>query len=224
MNPRPRTLPVLLPLLLLAAWLAPGPAPAQVQGYRLDPVHTRIVFGIDHAGFSTALGAVSGSSGSIAFDPGDWPNARLDVEVPLDRIDMGDDAWTRAAKRMLEVERFPRARFVSASVTPVDASHAAVCGTLTLHGVARPLCLQATFNQLKREPLPPFRRTAGFSATATLSRGDFGIDAWKGMIGDKVELRIEAEAVRDGDALDRLDAAPALPQPEPPQPEPQPAP
>jgi polyisoprenoid-binding protein YceI len=201
--------------LLAAAWL-PGPATAQAQGYRLDPVHTRIVFGIDHAGFSTALGAVSGSTGSLAFDPADWPNARLDVDVPLDRIDMGDDAWTRAARRMLEVERFPHARFVSTSVSPTDATHAAVCGTLTLHGIARPLCLQATFNQLKREPLPPFRRTAGFSATATLSRSDFGIDAWKSMIGDAVELRIEVEAVRDGDALDRLDA--------PPQPESQPAP
>lgn len=223
MTPRPRTLPALLPLLLLAAWLVSGPAPAQVQGYRIDPVHTRIVFGLSHAGFSTALGTVSGSTGALAFDPGDWGSARLDVEVPLERIDLGDESWNRAAKRMLDVERFPRARFVSSSIEPVDATHAAICGTLTLHGVARPLCLQATFNQLKREPMPPFRRTAGFSATATLLRGDFGIDDWKSMVGDEVELRIEVEAMRDDDAFDRLDAAPA-PSQSPPQPQPEPEP
>ena len=51
-------------------------------------------------------------------------------------------------------------------------------------------------NALKRHPLPPFRRTAGFSANARLSRADLGIDAWPTSIGDQVELRIEAEAVR----------------------------
>jgi polyisoprenoid-binding protein YceI len=190
--------------LLAAAALASFPAAAQVQGYRLDPVHTRILFGIDHAGFSTALGTISGSTGALAFDPADWRSARLDVEIPLDRIDLGDDGWNQAAKRMLEVDRFPRARFTSASIEPADAGRATICGTLALHGVAHPLCLQATLNQLKRDPMPPFRRTAGFSATATLLRSDFGIDAWKSLVGDAVELRIEVEAVRDGDALEGL--------------------
>lgn len=72
-----------------------------------------------------------------------------------------------------------------------------MCGDLTLRGVTRPLCMDVTLNALKRHPMPPFRRTAGFSATATLSRADFGMSAWKTVIGDRVELRIEAEAVRE---------------------------
>ena len=53
-----------------------------------------------------------------------------------------------------------------------------------------------TLNALKRHPLPPFRRTAGFSATTTLSRAEFGIDCVE--IGDRrqVELRLEVEATR----------------------------
>lgn len=206
---------------LRAAWLSAAlallasfSAAAQVRGYRIDPVHTRIAFGLNHAGFSTALGTVSGSTGSLAFDPADWSSARVDVEVPLDRLDLGDEEWNRAAKRMLDVERYPRARFVSASIEPVDATHASICGTLTLHGVERPLCLQATLNQAARASLPPFRQTVGFSATAGLLRGEFGIDAWKSLVGDQVELRIEVEAVRDGDALNLL-AEPALAEPAP---------
>ncbi|MDQ3056972.1 MAG: YceI family protein, partial [Pseudomonadota bacterium] len=88
---------------------------------------------------------------------------------------------------------------------PVDAQHAAVYGTLTLHGVSNEVRLDVTFNALKRHPLPPFRRTAGFSATTTLSRKAFGIDAWPSVIGDSVELRIEAEAVRAGRAGDNDD-------------------
>lgn len=190
------------------------------EAYSLDPVHTRVLFAIEHAGFSQALGTVSGSTGSLLLDPGDWRSARLDVRVPLTRLDLGDARWNAAAlaANLLDGERHPEAHFVSTRVEPiVDAgtdqagtdpagtdpvrnADAHVCGELTLRGVTRPLCLQVTLNALKRYPLPPFRRTAGFSATTTLSRADFGIDAWSSLIGDEVQLRIEAEAVRDNDA------------------------
>lgn len=194
---------LLLPA-ILAGLLWPAAVLAQAQGYRLDPVHTRIAFAVDHAGFSAALGTVTGSTGAIAFDPDDWRGTRVDIQVPLQRLDLGDEAWNAAARRMLGAERHPVARFVSDSVEPVDATHAAVCGTLTLNGTSRPLCLQATFNQLKRQPLPPFRRTLGVSATTVLFRSDFGIDDWLSMVGDVVELRIEVEAHRDDDMLDRF--------------------
>ena len=216
--PLPRRLPPGPCLLLFAALALPSPLLAQAAGYRLDPVHTRVLFGVSHAGFSTALGTVSGSTGMLVFDPADWRSARLQVEVPLARADMGDARWTRAvlARNMLDSDRHPVATFVSTRVEPVDPTHASVCGTLTLHGIAREQCLDVTFNQLRRDPVPPFRRTAGFSARATLKRSDFGIDAWKSMIGDEVELRMEVEAVRDGDVLDTVDAIDAGPAKEAP--------
>ena len=73
-------------------------------------------------------------------------------------------------------------------------------GTLTLRGVSQEVTLDVTLNALKRYPLPPFRRTAGFSASTTLSRRAFGITL-AGVIGDAVQVRIEAEAT-----LDRSDA------------------
>ena len=201
----PRTLPGALPAIVLAlAAASASPAAAQVRGYRLDPVHTRVLFAIDHAGFSTALGTVSGSHGVIAFDPDDWRSARIDVRVPLLRVDLGVADWTQAAQRMLGSASYPEARFISAAIEPVDATHARACGTLYLHGRQQPLCLDVTFNQARREPLPPFHHLAGFSATATLQRSAFGIDKWLGMVGDQVELRIEVEAIQDDDALDGL--------------------
>lgn len=211
MNPRAR---LLLLSLALAATPAVQAAPAQ---YALDPVHTRVLFAIDHAGFSKALGTVSGSEGSLRFDPEDWQSARLDVTVPLTRLDLGDAKWNQAvlARNLLDGERFPQAHFVSTRVEPIDAQHAKVFGTLTLHGVSQEIALDVTFNQLKRHPLPPFHRTAGFSATATLSRAAFGIDAWKSVIGDEVQLRIEAEALRQGKADDDAEPTPT-PTPDPP--------
>ena len=49
-------------LALAALLCAPAaPASAQAASYRLDPVHTRVLVAISHAGFSDALGTVSGS-------------------------------------------------------------------------------------------------------------------------------------------------------------------
>lgn len=193
MNPCPR-LGVALVLMSLSAL----PARAASAAYELDPVHTRVMIAVEHAGFSKAIGTVSGSSGHLQFDPEDWTTARLEVSVPLQRLDLGDEKWNQAvlARNLLDVEEFPTATFVSTRIEPIDPQHASVYGTLTLHGVPKEVKLDVTLNALKRHPLPPFRRTAGFSATATLSRADFGIDAWKSMIGDSVELRLEVEATR----------------------------
>jgi polyisoprenoid-binding protein YceI len=195
---------LLWPCLVLGL-LLPATASARLASYALDPVHTRVLFAVSHAGFSNALGVVSGSTGTLVFDPDDWTTARLQVSVPIAHFDLGDDKWNKAvgARNLLDVQAHPVATFTSTRVTPNDPTHASVCGTLQLRGIEREVCLDVTFHQLKRHPLPPFRRTAGFSATATLSRKDFGITAWPSVIGDAVELRIEAEATRSG----RVDTA-----------------
>ncbi len=192
-------LPAIAAVLMLVSVGARAEGPT---AYALDPVHTRVLVSIGHAGFSQALGTASGSEGALLFEPGDWTHARLDVRVPLDHLDFGDPDWNRAvqARNLLDTARFPDARFSSDSIEPIDDRRARVCGTLELRGVAKPQCLDVTLNAVERHPMPPFRRTAGFSATASLSRSDFGIDAWKSVIGDAVTLRIEAEAVRDADA------------------------
>lgn len=184
-----------LPLLgLLLVLLFPTAMAA--ERFALDPVHTRVMVAVDHAGYSKAIGTASGSTGVLAFDPADWRQARLEARVPLQRLDFGDTAWNRAvaAANLLDATRTPEAHFISTRVEPVAGDEAIVHGQLTLRGVTRPVALQVRMNALKRHPMPPFRRTAGFSATAILSRADFGIDAWPAMIGDSVELRIEAEA------------------------------
>ena len=185
--------------LCLAALAAASPASAELRAWALDPVHTRVSFAIDHAGFSKARGAFSGTAGMLAFDPDaqDWAGAALEVDIPLASLELGDAKWNEAAlaRGLLDAQRHPVARFVSTRIEAIDARHAIVHGRLSLRGETRPLSLDVVLNAVKRHPLPPFRRTAGFSATATLKRSDFGSTAWASVIGDDVELHIEAEAV-----------------------------
>src|SRR3546814_19033028 len=74
-------------------------ASAQAARYALDPVHTRVMFELSHAGYSQAIGTVSGSTGTLVFDPGDWSVARVEVSVPLLRLDLGDATWNRSSEK-----------------------------------------------------------------------------------------------------------------------------
>jgi len=192
-------------LAVSALWLVPAAQAFEPETYAIDPVHTRVLFAIGHAGFSKAMGTVSGSTGTLVFDRDDWSHARLDVRVPLERLDMGDAKWNDAVRagNLLDTKRHPDAHFVSTKIEPVDADHAKVCGDLTLRGVTRPACMDATLN-----------------------RAEFGMTAWPTVIGDAVELRIEAEAQRARGDSQSPDAStpdePAAPtEPSTSEPEPQ---
>ncbi len=183
-----------LAVLLLLATTSALARPAR---YELDPVHSRIVFSVGHDGYSSALGTFSRPQGELWFDPDDWRSARLDVRIDLSTLDLGDaDFNARIARRdYLDATRHPQARFVSTSVEPVTDTTARVHGTLSLRGIEVPATLEVTLNRLARSAYT-MRRTAGFSATATLRRSAFGMTAHAKAVDDAVHLRIEVEAVR----------------------------
>ena len=120
----------------------------------------------------------------------------------MTRIDLGDSGWAASvfAPRFLDVKRHPQARFVASGLQRQGGERGQACGQLTLRGITRPLCLDVVLNKVARYPLPPFRRTIGFSATAMLKRSDYGMTNWESLVGDDIELRIEAELFRsDGE-------------------------
>ena len=191
--------PPLIVLMLVAALASvrPGAAHAANASYDIDPVHTRVAFLISHAGFSRAIGTFSGSHGRLDFDPDDWTRAKLDVVVPIATLNLGDDKWREKIldATFFNAGKFPEAHFVATKIEKTGDASAKITGDLTLHGVTRPVTLDATLNALRRHPLT-LHKTAGFSATATLSRKDFGMDAWESVVADQVQLIIEVEASR----------------------------
>lgn len=189
--------PSLLAALCLACLPLAGAWAAQAT-YALDPVHTRVAFQVSHAGFSQPVGTFSRVEGRLLFDPDDWSTAQLSVRIPVATLELGDADWQGKIldRTFFDARRFPDASFVSTRVEPTGPNTATVTGDLTLHGVTRPISLQVSLNALKRHPLTR-KRTAGFSATGTLRRSEFGMDAWKNVVGDEVRLIIEAEAIRE---------------------------
>lgn len=181
----------------LLACLLPACASAKKLRYELDPVHSRIVFLVGHAGFSRAIGTFSGLTGELQFDPDDHAAGSVQASVPIASLDLGDAKWRKSVldPTFFDAADFPVARFVSRQVEATAAPQLRIRGELELHGVRRPVLLEATFNKLDRHPLS-LRRTVGFSARTVLRRSDFGMLKWQKLVGDEVEVLIEIEAVR----------------------------
>ena len=86
----------------------------------------------------------------------------------------------------------------------LSPQHFHVIGDLTIRGATREVVLDAEYAGQGKDPWHAER--AGFSATASLSRKDFGLtwnqalEAGGVMVGDQVDVEIELEAIKQAAA------------------------
>ena len=180
------------------ALLLAAPATAAPRSYTIDPDHTYPSFEADHMGISVWRGKLDKSSGGVDLDKAAG-TGNVDVTLDLSSIDFGLDALNTWAtgKEFFDVATYPTATYKGTLVDFVDGAPTRVSGTLTLHGVSRPVDLK--IDLFKCIPHPIFKRElCGADATGTFDRSAFGLNAGKdyGFSMD-VALRIQVEALRD---------------------------
>jgi polyisoprenoid-binding protein YceI len=170
---------------------SPDPASVKAGTYKIEPYHTQVAFTISHFGFTNFSGLFSGASGSLVLDPAKPSAARLDVTIPVQSVQttvtqldgmLKGDQWFDAGK-------FPNATFTSTKVELSGKDSAVVVGNLTLHGVTKPVTLEAHFIGAGVNPLDK-SFTTGFEATGTIKRSEFGVSTYAPLIGDDVRLTI----------------------------------
>jgi polyisoprenoid-binding protein YceI len=189
-------------IILAAAALAPNAMLHAAAGddYRLDPVHTQVSVCVSHLGYTHSCGRLHVKSGSFHFDAGDWSSAALNVTLDTASLDMGDPGWSdKVRTAFLDTTRYPEARYSSKRAEKSGDHGGVVHGALTLLGRTQPVDLQVTFNRAGRDGYT-LHYIAGFSASATFKRSAFGMTRDIPDVGDQVDVRIEAEGLRDKDA------------------------
>jgi len=182
--------------LATALLLAAGSATAAPVRYDLDPNHTRIDFSWTHFGFSHPMGRFDRFDGDFRFDPADPTKSSVTVTFPIDSIDTGVaklDAHLKTDE-FFDVAKYPTATFKSTRVERSGEHGLKVAGDLTLHGVTKPVVLDVTVNKVGRHPMAG-RDAAGFDASATIKRSDFGISNYVPNVSDEIRLSISTEAM-----------------------------
>jgi polyisoprenoid-binding protein YceI len=171
--------------------------------YKLDPAHASLEFKVNHLGFSHYTARFADFDAKLRFDPAN-PSASS-VEATIDPKSLTLPSPPAGfkdeliGKDWLNTAQYPTITFRSTKVEVTGANTAKVTGDFTLHGVTKPVVLDATFNGgYAGHPMDPHARI-GFSAHGAFNRSEFGIGfgvpAPGSTVGvsDAVEVLIEAE-------------------------------
>jgi len=186
--------------LLLSSLLAFS-LPALAAPYEIDGSHASATFSVKHLGVTNVNGTLGPITGTVDLDSTDASKPAIEATIDVKAID------TRWAKRdehlrspdFFDVEKFPTITFKSTKVQKVSKTKLKVTGDLTMHGITKPVTLDA---EVSAEVANPFsgNKTRAVTATAKIIRQDWDLK-WQApaeavkVVGDEVKIALELELV-----------------------------
>jgi len=172
------------------------------QIWQIDSAHSGIHFAVRHLVIAKVRGQFSRWTGALTVPDGDFSRATVDVTIDATSIDTGvadRDAHLKSAD-FFDVARFPELTFRGRRVEAKGDDRFALVGDLTIRGTTREVALDVESAGQTKDPWGNVR--AGFAARTAVDRKEFGL-TWNQaletggvMVGEKIEIEIEVEAVR----------------------------
>ncbi len=194
-----RSLLAALALAATASFAVAAPAT-----WKIDGSHTTVGFEVRHF-FSMVHGVFHDVEGSIVFDEADPAAIKIQATVKVASVDTGNqkrDGHLQSAD-FFNAEKDSTLSFKSTKVAKVSKGKYKITGDLTMRGVTKSVVFDADFLGSSDVSVggQSWGAKAGFAATTTVNRKDFGINWNKAldnggvMVDDmvKIELNIEAD-------------------------------
>jgi len=183
---------IALSLLLAAAAL---PAIAAPQKYDIDKNHTYVTFSYNHFGFSNPTVSLDQVNGELQLDTADLTKSSVNVTLPLEGLHthvpkLDDDLKSPG---FFDAAKFPEITFKSNKVEKVGSDGLKISGDLTLHGVTKPVVLNAKINKIGENPMMK-SESAGFDADVTIKRSEWGVDKYVPNVSDEIRIHISLDS------------------------------
>jgi polyisoprenoid-binding protein YceI len=181
----------------------------QIPGYvagtwDIDASHSTVGFSVRHMMVSKVRGYFREFSGELvtAEDPA---QSSVTATIQVGSISTGQEQRDGHLKSpdFLDVEKFPTLEYRSTGVKSIDGNEFVLAGDLTIKDVTVPVDLEVELEGVGRSPYG--QNIFGFSAVAEIDREAFGI-TWNValetggvMVGKKIKIEIEGEAIRQAE-------------------------
>lgn len=184
---------ILLAAVLALASTAAFAAPLT---YKIDPNHTDVTARWSHFGFSHPIAHFGKVDGFITYDPAKVGDSKVEVTIPLSGLNshVPDFDDHLRSDDFFDADKYPTITFRSTSVQAAGKDRLKVTGDLTVKGITRSVVLDVVINKIGMQPLAK-REAAGFNATTTLKRSEFGLGKYAPNVSDEVEINITTEAI-----------------------------
>jgi polyisoprenoid-binding protein YceI len=178
---------------LVATLVASAALTAAVNAdtYKVDPAHSSVAFAVTHNSAATVYGIFALPNGKLELKDG----GSATIVVKTDTINTGIAKRDQHLKSndYFAAEQFPTIKFESEKVEKTDTGFK-LTGNLTLHGVTKPLVVDLVATGTGKGM--DGGEVAGFSATFTIKRSDFGMTAGAPAVSDEVKLMVSLEAAK----------------------------
>jgi polyisoprenoid-binding protein YceI len=176
---------------------SPSASLPEAETFAIDPVHSTVLFRINHAGVSNFYGRFNGIAGSFTVAEGG--TGTVSLTIPVAGVDTDNETRDGHLKGpdFFNAEQFPEITFKSDAVKNTGGAKYEAKGTLTMHGVSREVTVP--LERIGTRDLgEKFGYRTGFEGTVTVKRSDFGMKYGidMGMLGDEVKLILGIEGLR----------------------------
>jgi len=170
--------------------------------WTLDPAHTAVEFSTRHMMVTTVRGQFQKVSGTLNFDPQN--PAASSIEVTIDAASLTTSVEDRdnhlRSPDFLDVANYPTITFKSTKVEMTGPNTGKISGDLTMHGVTRPVVIDAEY--LGEGKTPYGKTVTGFTGTTKINREDWGLTwnvaletgGW--LVGKELTIRLDVEAIK----------------------------
>ncbi|MBD8057471.1 YceI family protein [Cellulomonas sp. JH27-2] len=168
--------------------------------WAIDTSHSEAAFTVRHAGISKVRGTIGIAEGTVTVGD-DLAGTSVSVKLDPSTVSTGDAGRDGHLKSgdFFDVEAFGEWTFVSTEVRGQGGDYVIV-GDLTIHGVTQSVELATEFNGTATDPFGNQR--AGFEASVTISRKDFGLtwnaalEAGGVLVSDKVVIALDVSVIK----------------------------
>lgn len=173
------------------------------MSWKIDPAHSEVNFVVRHMMISNVRGRFESFTGIVEFDPEKPANATVEVQIEAASINTREekrDNHLRSAD-FFDSDNHPHLTFKSKHIEVLDDHSGRIIGDLTMRGLTREVVLDTEFNGMSQSPWG--FTSAGFSATTSINRKDWGL-TWNMaletggfLVGDEITIHIELEVIEE---------------------------
>lgn len=172
---------------------------AFAQTWTADKNHSQLNFSIIHMGVNAIEGGFRTFTATITSSKDDWSDAVIELQADVSSVNTGVEPRDNHLKSpdFFDASQYGTMTFKSTSFKKVDDKNYILTGDLTLHGVTKPVTLNATFNGTYTNQMN-HKTSAGFKVTGVIKRSEFGIGAKfpAAMLSDEVTLDANTEFIK----------------------------
>lgn len=168
--------------------------------WNVDPSHSVVQFSVKHMGIATVKGQFNEFQGSLTVAEDGTVTAGGTVEVAsVDTREAQRDEHLKSPD-FFDAATNPQITFAATAITPVDEETFKITGDLTIHGITKPITLEAVVEGTDTDPWGNDR--VGLSVVGQLNRGDFemkfnqALGSGNMLVSDKVKLSLDISAVK----------------------------